>query len=461
MTISDLTDWMNSLDSAGQWVANTTSFTLTGGVPTNTYGVMKLVNQLDWNEALLQPNFTGRAKGVLISVDMRDGKDHKISVENTSSCCIDELILSFCTGDQPCLDDMIAADEIELSINDCDATAIFCIEIPFSEIDNYTIIDNGFPYENDIVSCAFGDTGDGTLLDLSEGFHELIFENSANGCQDRLLVDVNCPANTILDSRITFGEGGILCLGDIVDTSTIVSATQTCLLEGSEVIAVEQISDFCWEYTSLSVGMDRFCIEVCTDDGICKNIIQVVNVTEPEPATCPDALVPASLSASLTDCTAQAEFCIAEALEPCEAGTLIRVGLGRHTLQLTHLVSDCVDSIAIKVDCPTDIIEVAETVEVNEMGIYCPDSTTLIGPITSIENICPEESGEFCDENEICDTIRLTVHVVDSEPRLPVAISDTDTTEENTPITLEIINNDSINGSLRIIEFCYDKNSMR
>ena len=58
----------------------------------------------------------------------------------------------------------------------------------------------------------------------------------------------------------------------------------------------------------------------------------------------------------------------------------------------------------------------------------------------------------ICDEQEICDTIRLTVHVVDSEPRLPVAISDTDTTEENTPITLEIINNDSINGSLRIIE---------
>ena len=498
MNISELATWMNTIDPNGQWILNTNTQTLTGGVSTTTYGNMDIVDLTSSNEATLKANVTGIAKGTLIEVDVSNGKDHQVIVENQLTCCVDELILSFCTQGQPCVSDMIAADLLELEVNDCDAMATFCIEIPTFDINNYFISMDGSPYVNDITACSFDGTTDGSLLSLPEGFHELIFENRENGCQDRLLVEVSCPSDVIVDTSLIVGTVGIVCLSDFIDTSTIVSVTQTCLLDGSDIIAIAIEDTFCWSFTGLAEGMDRFCIEVCTDDGVCFDIIQVANVL-PEADNCPGIIQEASLTATIDNCTDEAAICVnipldeildfeillngepyREDMEACENGTLFKVGVGKHQLVISQVENECEYLLDLKVNCQTSITELSETIELDEMGTFCPIPDELMGTAVSIINTCPEESGiavaveiddtEFCinytamevgtericlvvcDELDVCDTINYTINVIEKPLLFPVAVPDEDTTVVNRPITLRVIGNDSINGNLRILE---------
>ena len=498
MNISELTDWMNTIDPNGEWVLNRNTQTLTGGVSTSTYGNMDIVDLSSSNEATLKANILAIAKGTLLEVDVSNGKDHQIIVENKLTCCVDELILSFCTQGQPCVSEMIAADLLELEVNNCNAMATFCVEIPTFEIDNYYISMDGSPYLNGFTSCAFDGTTDGSLLSLPEGYHELIFEDRENGCQDRLLVDVACPSNTILDTSLIVGVIGNFCLSEVMDTSTIVSVTQTCLLGGSEILSITEEADYCWTYTGIAEGMDRFCIEVCTEEGICFDIIQVVNIL-PEPDNCPGIIQEAALSATIDDCTDEASICVnipfdvildygillndspyRAVMEACENGTIFKVGVGKHQLVISHLENDCEYILDLKVNCQTSITELSETIELDETSAFCPLSDELLGETISIINACPEESGTavaveidetnycinftgidvgtericlvVCDELEICDTINYTINVIEKPLLFPIAISDEDSTKVNRPVTLKVIGNDSINGNLRIVE---------
>ncbi len=498
MNISELTDWMNIIDPNGQWELNQNNQTLSGGVSTSTYGDMDIVDLSSTNEATLKANLSSIARGTLIEVDVSNGKDHQIIVENKLTCCVDELILSFCTQGQPCVSDMIAADLLELEVNNCNAVATFCVEIPSYEIDNYYISMDGSPYLNGVTACAFDENTDGSLLSLPEGYHELIFENRDNGCQDRLLVDVRCPSNVIIDTSLVVGTIGSLCLSDFMDTSTIVSVTQTCLLDGSDIISIVEADNYCWTYTGLAEGMDRFCVEVCTADGICFDIIQVVNIL-PEPDNCIGIIQEASLSATIDDCAGEAAICVnipfdiildygimlngapyRESMEACENGTIIKVGVGKHQLVISHLENDCEYILDLKVNCQTSVIELSETIELDETGTFCPESDELMGATISMINACPEESGTavavemddtnfcinftgievgtericlvVCDELEVCDTINYTINVIDKPLLFPIAVSDEDTTEVNRPITLIVTRNDSINGNLQLLE---------
>jgi len=336
------------------------------------------------------------------------------------------------------------------------------------------------------------------LLLLPTGFHELIFENRENGCQDRLLVDVACPSNIINDTSLIVGTIGVVCLADFLDTSTIVSVARTCLLEDSDILSIIEEEDFCWSFTGLAEGMDRFCIEVCTADGVCFDIIQVANV-QPKPDSCPRIIQEAALSATIDDCTGEAEICVnipfddileyrillngepyRELMEACENGTIFRAGIGKHQLMLSHLENDCEYILDLKVNCQTSITELSETIELDEMGTFCPVADELMGTATSIINACPEESGTavvvemdeanfcinytgiavgtericlvVCDDLEVCDTINYTLHVIEKPLLFPIALPDEDSTEVNRPITLRVIGNDSINGNLRIME---------
>ncbi|MFN4254389.1 MAG: gliding motility-associated C-terminal domain-containing protein [Saprospiraceae bacterium] len=53
----------------------------------------------------------------------------------------------------PCLDTIIAADSLHFFTNNCAAGAAACLDIPYQEIVNYTILDNGLPYAGGYLGC--------------------------------------------------------------------------------------------------------------------------------------------------------------------------------------------------------------------------------------------------------------------------------------------------------------------
>ena len=496
MTIADLTNWMNGLDREGFWVLNNNTLTLVGGVPTNVYGPINLIDLTDGSETNLPPSLTSYATGSLLEIDVSDGQEHRVVVEHPTLCCMEEAIVSNCISGQPCLDDMIAADLLTLNTDDCDGTATFCIEIPFADISNYTILQNGTTYNLSANTCSADDGG--TQLTVGVGSHEFIFENGENGCQDRLLIEVTCPELVVLETTIEVGDTEEFCLSDVLGGATIIASQQTCLEGGNDTLGIVQSNAHCWEYTGLSEGEEEFCVSVCTTDGVCKNIIVVVSII-PAEIPCEAILEQTAYTSTTPDCFGKAAFCIPlpfdsiraygmmldgqpfrDVILPCEEGIAIEVGAGTHILRLTHLQSGCREVISLKVVCAIPSTDISETIQKGDTSVYCPDGIDLPGAITSIENVCPESAGTavsfeldtqqnciqyigqevgsgkaclvVCDANGICDTINLTVFVLEDDPLLPIAVTDSLTTQVNIPLTVRVMENDQINGNLRIME---------
>jgi len=177
----------------------------------------------------------------------------------------------------------------------------------------------------------------------------------------------------------------------------------------------------------------------------------------------------ASLTATIDDCAGEAEICVnipfeeilefeillngapyREVMEACEDGTIFKVGVGKHQLVISQFENDCEYLLDLKVNCQTSSTELSETIELDEMGTFCPISDELMGMAISIINACPEESGiavavelddtnlcinytamevgtericlVVCDELEVCDTINYTINVIEKPLLFPVAV---------------------------------------
>ncbi len=163
---------------------------------------------------------------------------------------------------------------------------------------------------------------------------------------------------------------------------------------------------------------------------------------------------------------------------PLPGGTQFELGVGDHELVFTHQELGCTDTVHAIVACISPEIRV-DTIDLGEQDSICVDLSELVGTPNALVNLCEDASGEYvvfetepdefciyaegmevgmdsacmivCDEYGLCDTTYLFVHVVDPDnpyPAGPVAVQDVDTTFQNTPITVAILNNDTINGNL-------------
>ena len=148
-------------------------------------------------------------------------------------------------------------------------------------------------------------------------------------------------------------------------------------------------------------------------------------------------------------------------------GTAIYVGYGNHELIVTNQLTGCADTLLAKVDCRMNATYVSETIAETEAGIYCiplEESQT----IRSINNICSDEGGEgvffslaeqcilfegmqvgtekacivLCDNQNMCDTTYLTVHVLPLDGFLPEADEDGSETSANRSVLIEVMSND-------------------
>ena len=83
--------------------------------------------------------------------------------------------------------DPIAEETVDISLSDCNAPTAVCLSMAYSTIGNYTIRDNGQAYTGPLNVCGF----DSTELLLEQGMHQLIFMETATGCPDTVMVNVD------------------------------------------------------------------------------------------------------------------------------------------------------------------------------------------------------------------------------------------------------------------------------
>lgn len=147
-------------------------------------------------------------------------------------------------------------------------------------------------------------------------------------------------------------------------------------------------------------------------------------------------------------------------------------------IEICDLFGNC-ESIELRITVENCLVSsndfFKDTVLVNETAIFCPDTTELPGNIISINNFCPDQSGDFvdffldpinfcfeysglaigidsacieiCDDLGFCDTTMMCI-VVEEDLLPPIAIDDCDTTNMGAPVVINVLTNDTIFGRL-------------
>ncbi len=155
-------------------------------------------------------------------------------------------------------------------------------------------------------------------------------------------------------------------------------------------------------------------------------------------------------------------------------GSFINLPTGLHNVILTHQLYDyCVDTFSAAIHC--SVMKTSfDTIAINQTKTACIDTSNLPGNPASIDQLCSgcqnisvTQNGACfdyrgiavgtdslliiaCDDFGFCDST-LQIITIRDDNSFPIARIDNDTTEENIPIILNLLDNDLINGDLKNI----------
>ncbi|MEM9921425.1 MAG: gliding motility-associated C-terminal domain-containing protein, partial [Bacteroidota bacterium] len=335
----------------------------------------------------------------------------------------------------------------------------------------------------------------GVAIDLIRGPHEVVVQDTISGCTEIIDILVDCNdigagADTLL--VIPVGELDTFCV-DLSNFDSLPVIRNICPTDsdGNALFSVLPTLG-CVEFDARLLGVDSFCLEVCDRMGMCDTIDVVVQVV-PVDSTIRDTIVVNQMDTICLDSTIfQGNIDTLFNSCPSLSGTNARFEpiVGTNCLVVTGLEPGTDTACMVLCDdlgnCATttvifDVIRpqtdtIRRTVLIDENGSYCLDTTELSSPIDTVFNICPGSSGVFvdftlesdslcvtytgldigqdtaclvvCDTSGLCDTSILIV--LAEEPMIdpPVAVDDDTLTIKNMPIVINVLNNDTLNGSL-------------
>ena len=332
-------------------------------------------------------------------------------------------------------------------------------------------------------------------MQLDTGFHQVILLDTISGCNDTLNILVDCQENNnTLDSlfQLFEVEREIFC-PDLSAFNNISTINNICpdQSDGNAIWNFDSGSG-CFELIGQTLGVDTFCLEVCdTLAGLCDTFylsVEVLPLTEVltidliigfTDTICLDtSIFQQSLDTIYNDCpTASGTF--ADVLPilntNCIEINAEAIGTDSACIVLCDELGFCDTTILqINITAPNrDTIR--EVVMIGGQSTYCLDTTELSGIVDTIYNICPDASGTeiiftinqstlcidfegldngldtaclvFCDDL-VCDTTILIVEAIRGSTEPPVAVDDDRLTSRNVQIEIDILTNDTINGTM-------------
>ncbi len=188
-TITDLVNLMNTWDPIGDWKQEVATVTIQGGHPSVNYGAMD-VEQINTGAfAILELNTNLLPMGTELSLSVGT---HEVLVTNNSTECEDRFtaIINCVTSPKDDCTDFITDETRAYTISDCSEKAGFCVEIPFADLGNYTIDQNGEFYTGEIDVCTTD--GNSIMLYAGEGKHIFLLTNELTECSDAITVKISC-----------------------------------------------------------------------------------------------------------------------------------------------------------------------------------------------------------------------------------------------------------------------------
>ena len=414
-TMQQLVDSMNVWDPVGNWQLDTTVFAISGGSTRNSYGQMKITRIANRAIGVLELNLGIVSNGIQMCFSTGG---HQVIFKNNVSDCADTITVRVV-----CTDTMTnlrpnAVDDVATTTKNTPTT----ISVLSNDVQNgsltgpvriitqptngtATVTNNQIIYTPNQDVCGVTDN---TLT------YEIC---NATGCDTaQVTVTVNCEAGTNLtavDDRIStpkntsvrFGPlsndtivGGFLSLG-LVSTARHGSVG----FIGTDSLIYVPNTDFC--------GLDTIEYRLCNNSFICDTATIFITVTCDTPQT---------LKPNAVDDVATT---------PKETAVTIDV------LSNDQLNGSLVGSVSV-----INLPQHGSTTFQNNQIIYTPD-TAYCGNDAFTYSICNANG---------CDTATVTISVTcDTIPLLkPDAIADVATTKKNQPVTVTVLTNDILNGTL-------------
>lgn len=193
---------------------------------------------------------------------------HVILLFDPVACCEDGMTVDIaCDGGDPC-DDFIALDDKFYAFGSCDNVyASVCIEIPFAEAADYTVTNNGNPFLGTLAGC---NNAMGTAFVITEpGLHNMVFTHDATGCQDSILIEIECVSPLIIYDTIFVNTIDNICLDVSELQGTQYTVENACeQMSGVHVTLLPIDGSVCFTCEGVSVGSEEACLVVKDEFGI-------------------------------------------------------------------------------------------------------------------------------------------------------------------------------------------------
>jgi len=256
-----------------------------------------------------------------------------------------------------------------------------------------------------ILDMDITELPNGTSVDVMQGSNIVVITDLTTGCVDSVLVNVSCNlpdpvSGDTLYQEVVLGETGVICI-DFDSLTTVATFINDCENNSSPAVDFMIVdTTTCVQFTGEAIGLDTACYVACDALGNCDTTILIVEVIE-MPSTDID----------------------------------ITIEVGSDTLI-------CLDG---NFSTPIDTIFNACPENSDGNAAFMIDTTECIGIIglsVGIDTACIVICSDF-----VCDTINVTVTTIpEGGLQGPIAVNNDTMTIINTPVTINVILNDTLNG---------------
>ena len=343
--------------------------------------------------------------------------DYPLIITDAEGCTV-SLSLTVPDACDPtgCID-FIASESETLVVIDCDTTAAFCLDLPFFDLDEYTLTDNGAPYNGPTSGCDFDTTfvyaygilpGDGPFEVQRWTANDSTFSGSIPdifAILDSLAV-WDPAGNWRADTAQQLITGGV-STSDYGNLELVQTASDTVIILQPGVLRTAN-------GTNLSFGAGSHNLVITDTATGCADSLTVTVLCADDPG---------------------AVLIVPVFLEPGAVDTICLTELGYAPDTLTVIAGGC---------GPGD--PAVATVELEEECFVV--SGQSLGSTSECYLLCGATS---------CDTLVLEVTILaPGGTDGPRAVPDAQTTGQGMPIVVDVLQNDSIAGGITTFEITLD-----
>lgn len=266
---------MNQLDPSPGWMFEN-NFFIVGGNSSNVYGPIQVTSS-QAIVGVLQPNLQYIPRGSQLRFPVGE---HQVVLRRIQTGCADTVNINVVCVDCPPIHNYLPdlSGNISWQTASCALDTLFCTSLTETELDDWTITDNGTPI-GVFAACDNGHVG----FRLDTGYHFLHLINQISSCEYTIPFLLSCPGLVIDDTmtvHLGVGQSTVVCPNQSLLAPPVVSIENLCPGAGDNATVVYDQQNFCASLSGVLPGQDTLCLQICNDAGDCYTSAVLVLVSE-------------------------------------------------------------------------------------------------------------------------------------------------------------------------------------